>query len=1685
MTGLSTPSSEAQEALMREVYAKAHINPSDTGYFEAHGTGTKVGDPIEARAIYNVFGASRTKRQPLNVGSVKTNVGHLENVSGIISVIKASLMLDKGFIPPNLNFEKANPSIPLDQWNMKVPTTLKPWPQQKRFISINNFGFSGSNAHCVLERPPRKLCDLPLESRTVPPKLFVISANDEKAARKIASSLGVYMEQHPEAFQKRVMRDIAYTLGERRSHLSWRVALAASSCSDLIIGMNGPDMKPVRASSKVPEVAFVYTGQGAQWATMGRELLESHPVFADTMLAADLHLRSLGADFSLLKELAKEADESQVGKAHISQPACTAVQLALTELFRSFGIRPTAVTGHSSGEIAAAYAAGAITLESAMAAAYYRGQATLRMKEQYSDLRGSMLAVGAGPDEVRRVVKIHGLQGVTIACENSPASVTASGDEDMIDRLAEELEVKGVFNRKLRVEVAYHSAHMELVADDYHEAIRHIYPETKSSDVAFFSSLQGRRLSSMAELDSRYWVENLTRPVLFSSALKDLCTQKRPDLVVEIGPHSALEGPVKQILKAMGKGAQDVKYLPSLVRKQDATISALKVAGSLFTKGYPIDFTGVNLKSESIQKPFLISDFAPYPWAEHHYWAESRISRQHRFKKFLRHDLLGLLTDNCSDAEPVWRNVLTTDDVPWLKDHKMQSLTTFPLAGYLCMAVEAASQRATMRGVNYDRFRLREIHASRPLIMDDGADAEVMLSMRSQAEGTRSYSDEWDEFRILSWTSNRGWLEHCRGLVSVRKLETNTVNSSTRQASVARLRDAEESCTQSVDLATFYADLDSHGASYGPFFRFHNECGFRSSTNSSISDLIVPETATCMPANHEAPSILSTAFTDLFLQLTFAILGAGRGGMRSLYMPSAIKDLELGRTVPNTPGEKLRVVACGEVQPGPVDFSIEAWHAGENEPVVSMAGFRMTPIKDEGMEQPTPRSLCYKLGWETLDADKEINNGHANANGHANGNGINGHADSTNGNGTNGHSTNGHAINDTDSNGHATNGHATNGTADHSSIIIVTSRSTTDPLVQGVVETLALRTGQTPVVTTFENLQPSHNHVICLSELDEDLLSNMTAESFTKVQSLLTTSASVLWVTSGASQSVKTPLKALANGLFRTVRSETGRSVATIDLDPESTLSTFSHAELIGAAFSSILDAHPDGPHDYEFSEKDAKLVVPRVTESSEANQVVYRETESSAMYPQNFGQDNRRLKIAVGTTGALDSLYWQNEPEEPLADDEVEIKIAATGMNFKDVVIAMGQVASPYLGVECSGVISRTGAKVNALEVEDRVCAMTLGAYGTYTRCKATSATIVPRSMSLETAASIPVVFSTAYYGIIEVARLEPGERILIHAASGGVGQAAIQLAQMTGAEVFATVGSHDKKLLIMEKYKVPEDHIFYSRSTEFGPAIREATGGQGVDVVINSLAGDLLRETWDCVAHFGRFIEIGKRDITANTRLEMAKFAHNATFSSVDLTLLAEERPRIMARVLTAVMALLRDGKISPIAPVTVMSISEVETALRLLQGGKTSGKVVIAHRPDDQVKVRHSMLRRWTLTTQATHRANTSDSLHGDATYIIIGGTGGLGRSMARWMVQRGARHLVLLSRTGAISDELKSLIRDVQPIGAHIHVQACDVGDADSVNDLITQCKSSLPPIRGIIHAAMVLRVRIPLPYGIRD
>jgi acyl transferase domain-containing protein/NADPH:quinone reductase-like Zn-dependent oxidoreductase len=1402
----------------------------------------------------------------------------------------------------------------------------------------------GTNAHVVLERAPFLSDDSPdsADSATQARKLFILSANDKNALEAMMKNIGIYLEQRPEIFQNDLMSNVAYTLGQRRSLLQWRVAIAASSSFELIQSLNSGKVLPIRETEPL-RIGFIFTGQGAQFAQMGWGLYEHYPVFAETIDACDRYLTSLGSPFSLTgkqlvprcpadvltlskDELRKEAESSRVNEAHISQPACTAIQLALTDLLRSWDILPTAVTGHSSGEIGAAYAAGILPLKSCMAIAYYRGMVTTLLKKKFPNLRGSMMAVGCSKEEIEPLIAQLVAKEARVACYNSPSSLTISGDEPAIDELQSIMEKSQLFNRKLQVEMAYHSHHMELVAKDYIGCLQNLDAPV-STEVKFHSSLLGHLVDG-SELQPSYWVENLTQSVRFSEALTNMCQpvdgfKTGVNMLVEIGPHSALGGPVKQILKSCGPNAMKIPYTSALVRKRDAVETTLELASTLFTKGATLEMGAVNVPSMS-KKPSLLVDMPRYPWNHQtRYWHEPRVMQKHKGRKFPRHDLLGTLATYSNDLEPTWRNILRVDDLPWLRHHKIQSLVLFPMSGFVSMAVEAASQRAAMRDISYESFELRDVSVNTPLMVTDD-DVEMTLQLRAPQDGTFSTSENWDEFRIHSWTSSKGWTEHCKGLIAVKsKCQSSLSSSFTNVANSDKL---------AVEKSQIYDSLSDLGVSYGPTFQGMNSC--QANDTCSVADIMTVDTAQDMPKEFQTDSIIHPALLEQLIEMYWPILGAGRAPINTVYLPSSIGVMNISRRVTEftkTPGDSLHAVCRGSrplSHPRPIKMSMIATASKTpSEPLITVEDLTIAPIieRDTASENEVHRDLCYKLDWEPAFETENALSITTNGN-HEHTNGVNG---------------NSNGVTNTMS----------NGASDFSQDNMVIIRGDSEEQIQlstRLADLLTQKTKKTVEIGTLHSVETKGKICLFLSEIHKPLLSTLTQDQFICLQQVLTNVQGILWAVRGAYVGSSSPESNMVTGLSRSIRSETLLKFATLDLDSESPLSTDETAKAILEVLKATFGAKAEANCELEFMERKGAFSTPRIINDPEMNEYVHKQTKASILEPTIFSQEDRSLQLAIQTPGALETLHFVDQSaSETLADDEIEIQVKAIGMNGKDLLTAMGQLDSFEFGSECSGAVVRIGQKVKDFVAGDRVACLSTsgGVYSTFARSKSSFALKVNDTMTFEEAASIPMAYFTAHYGLVDLARLETEEIVLIHGAATASGQAAMRLAQGMGAKVSTIVHDADAKDLLMKEFGLLDEQVILHNASRAQKS--------SFDVVLNCVSTDTetLREMWGLLSNFGRFIELG----STSSRLETTSLG-NRSFMSVDIMSLASQRPKIMSRLVSDLSKIMKSGSLQAVKT-TVFPILDIETAFKALQSGNFDGKLIVSPRASDQVKVRIS--------------------------------------------------------------------------------------------------------------------------------
>ncbi|KAL3479548.1 hypothetical protein BJX99DRAFT_255544 [Aspergillus californicus] len=1964
--GITVPSSDAQASLIRSTYEVAGLGFAKTAYFEAHGTGTPVGDPLELSAIGETIGVAKAAdgSPPLLVGSVKSNIGHLEGASGIAGLIKTVLVLEQGQIPAVHGFEAPNPRFELDKWNIHIPAELTPWPTPGlRRASVNSFGYGGTNSHVILDdafhlaernligNHNTRLNVSPLPATpdsaisinllgdvpSTEPRLYVFSSPEQDGVTRIAQTYVDFIKGSPGPEDHMSTADselaLAYTLAERRTIFDYRGFAVATSLKDLQAVLESTPPKATR-SLRTPSCAWVFTGQGAQWFAMGRELQEIE-VYKNSLRQADSYISSLRSDFSILDELNQSEENSRINEPRFSQVLCTVIQVALIELLQHWQLRPKAVVGHSSGEIAAAYACGVLSREAAWKIAYFRGLHSEQIAALLPGRQGSMLAVNISESGVRSYLdKITDGEAV-VACINSPQSVTVSGDTSVVAQVESLLQSDDIWCRRLKVQTAYHSPHMEVIAEQYLASIQDVLPGA-SSGVSFFSSVSGSKMLS-SDLGPGYWVKNLLSPVRFSEAVTALLSESSTKVrrkgmagvnaLVEIGPHSALQGPLRDnVAHIPNLNVNSVTYTSLLQRGKNAAATALDAAGKLWTLGFALDLARVNSSISSPPahwKPLV--DLPRYPFNhKRRYWHEARNTRARRTRTCPRTDLLGLPTDDHNSVTPRWTNFISPVEIPWLIDRQIQGIIIFPGAAMLVMVLEACKQMADQQANSVQGYEFQDVTFSRPIVFSSSVSVvETVLQLRPHNTGTRhtgTTAVHWMHFSIISIAPDNFTVENCSGLIrTIFSSGPNEVDNTVEalqgwdsyKTEYALIR---QKPTKAQAASRLYDRLTNLGLHFGPAFRnitqIHTGDGF------GHGELQIQDTAARMPEGVEYPLPIHPTLLDAVFQM---MICCGTVHHNSPAMaPSLIESLYISASIPpvgthmsgySTLNPKLRLQ-----QSGNVILSEDSWI----EPRVILKGFVCRELTSTQVRH-APRKTCTRLDWRldvvssqitagrllnslpvvpsnilktasacnqaaalfaqratkyaggevtiptlrqyinylqvlaktTLDepsSDYEnvescpvreaiqtvgyglgqilnpepdaqpilttefistfLNNavnrsfvdsvvsdlmdqiGNVNPDSHILeiGDGSTSCATSvlrrvaikTSGcvrlakytltayesealsqakalckewpsldtktlnldkdaekqgfqprtydyiifsdllpttdivpglatmkkllrpggklllagitvpqprtafilgsdprwwstprgekhwdtllkeAGFTGIEQIAHDSADPDLQEVAVMVASVQSSTeyDFSEVVIVhrdDSAGTIDADSKGLGDILVERGFSVSHVSldTFPD-DITGKAVVSLLEINTSLLEDMSEDVFATVKGMILNSAGILWITrqGQVANAASHPFAGIATGLLRTVRSEDStKRLGDLDLSLESTLA----AGIVYEVFQTVFETSSPGreTQDWEFAENNGCLYVPRIFEDVDLNSAIAEVDRAPQGVERPLFQENRALKMILREPGLLNTFQFVDDEEfrEQLKPDYVEMKVLCTGLNFVDVMAALGQVPTPTLGCEVGGIITHIGSDVTNFKPGDKVVGMLQGSFNSHIRVRSTIIQHVPAHMTIEDATTTIISFLTAWISLVNKAHITRNETVLIHYGAGGVGQAAIQICKHLGVEIYTTVGSPAKKNLLIEQYGLAEDHIFYSRDSTFARNVMRMTTGRGVDVVLNSTSGELLRQSWHCVADHGRFVEIGKRDILNKVGLDMHPFIRGVSYIGFNLEMYHQCSPVHMecSMALDEIFHLFRTKRFKALRPLTVYSYSQVEHAFRALQSGEVSGKIVLQAKENDIVPV-----------VPPAERPLTVDP---NATYLLAGGLGGIGRSIADMLLSHGARHLAFISRSGDSKDEARLFLDQLRRHDCDARAYACDISDRESLLRTVAKCASEMPPI----------------------
>jgi len=1607
---LMAPAMKAQESMLGTLVSRAGIEPGRVNYVEAHGTGTPTGDPIEAHAIGHQFG--RVDREDrVTVGSVKPNLGHMEPAAGACGFIKTVLCVHHGMVPPNIHFETPNPAIPFDALNIQVPVEPREIGNDDgtRYGVVNSFGWGGANASALVRNfDPARSSKRGTRFRaaawgdrgaiTVVP----VSAHSREALVRWTGRLAGSVSA--EDGRPSSAAELAHALARHRDHFAERAAVLCNGAGTL-----GESLRAAAAEIESGEtgsqtvfsahavtprkVVFTFSGQGAQWWAMGRGLLQSSRTFSRAIDAFDRHF-ARHSGWRVRDVLSASEADSLVNQGEYAQPALIALQIALAETWIAHGVRPDAVLGHSLGEISAAHVAGALSLAEVARVMHVRS----RIQHQAPE-RGAMAVAGMTADEIRRFLEPH--PAVLISAFNNARTVTISGRKEPMEQVLAELEAHdpNLFIRRLNTDFAWHSELLDYGEEWFRENVGRV--RWSRPVIAFISTVTGMP-EEVFDLD--YWWQNLRAPVSYHQAV-DWAIGQGYNAFVEIGPDRTVTPLTMAIAQDAGG---DIAVVHSLERKKSDEEAFKSAIARLYVAGVDLDWDQVCGRSRAPSHELPL-----YPWAEEPIRFMPRESEAALFEDFV-HPLLGRRVFTPHIA---WFCDIDVKRLAWLKDHRVVGDIVFPAAGFVEMMIAAVRDHAGPGPVELTSIHFRE-------------------ALSIKANGTVSTTTYFDpvtgkiEIYARARDTEEDWALRAEAYGWRRDIGIDAFQDGdlTRRAVIAEIENGD-----------FYTLADRHGLNYGPAFRGVRKVAL-TGDSTSINTIQLPEAARIEQDRY----LIHPAAFDSLLQASLGLTDYDAG----LWWPEGdgthIEDADDRYTL-KLPVSINRLLWADRL---PQEFRGHVWGQDDETGVfvaygpdgrailrVENMAVRAVTLSHGavGDTQPVARYLAEQF----LPLDVAVGAG-ADAGGPAE-----------------------------ESEAPATHWFVIGGRAARrlGDALAASGRTCTvcaGPSLAGEIERWKGGAGD-----------GAPAQVLYCAALDDGGADgddagagdDVAARAGRVVENFIATARTLDTVSmaglpvrlvvltcraraSAADEAI--PDSGLAQrsliGAIRTVANEIqGLAARSIDLDQEA-------LDAPGTLIDLILGEHEET----EWIVRGGRCYVPRLQEMAPENLRPRTEVIDTRA-------DRRNYAVAVSKPGSFDNLLLREEAMPECGPGQVLIETASVGLNFRDVMATTGVLPGEpaddtawwcNLGGESSGTVIAVGDGVSEFKPGDRVVAYGKGLMRRFAAVDENRVAPVPDGIDLKAAAAVPVAYLTALYCLQTIARLHKGERVLIHLGTGGVGLAAIQVARHIGAEIFATAGSERKRQYLRD---LGIGHVMDSRALTFGDEILAATRGEGVDVVLNSLAGAAIDVGLGCLAPFGRFVEIGKRDVEDDKPIGLKTLSENKSYSVVDLSVMNRHARRLAQDILGQTFTHLAAGDYANV-PVTHYSSETVGEAMRLMGRAEHIGKILIDFN-DGGIPVHQN------VSTPARFRA--------DRGYLVTGGTGGFGIVLADWLSRSGAGAVHLASRRGTLDADGEALVAGMRARGTRVEAVALDVTSRDDVFAFFARENGRGQPVAGIYHAAAVL------------
>ncbi|MFI6153792.1 SDR family NAD(P)-dependent oxidoreductase [Kitasatospora sp. NPDC051170] len=1535
--GLTAPNGPSQQRVIQDALATADLTPADIDAIEAHGTGTSLGDPIEAGALAEVFGPGRAADRPLLLGSSKSNIGHAQAAAGVIGVIKMVLALQHATLPRTLHASEPSPHIEWDGSGLALLQDSTPWQRgdRTRRAGVSSFGLSGTNAHLILEEAPTATHPAepsepagPTEATTPLPVL--LSGRDETALREQAARWADWLDANPET----PLAAVAATAAHHRTHFDHRAAVLAATTVDTATALRSlaegrPAAGTVANAPSGQGLAVLFTGQGSQRLGMGRGLYESDAAFRsafDTVLTA---LDRYSA--RPLLEVIFGEDADTLNRTEFTQPALFAVEVALFRLWESWGLAPAAVAGHSVGELAAAHVAGVLSLDDAARLVVARGRLM-----QSCESGGAMASVEAGEEEVLAV-----LQGrISVAGVNSPTQTVVSGDAEAVERLI--ASMPGRRSRRLQVSHAFHSPHMDAMLEEFTALVASC--ELNAPRIPLVSTLDGTRMSADLPAgegvrEPAYWARQARQAVRFLDAVRELNAS---------GIHRFLECGPSGVLSAMGAAClDDALFVPTLRATEDEPTALLTAAATLHTTGEPIDWTAV------IPNAGVLAALPTYAFQRRPYWLDApKAGRDARSSGLVAaaHPWLAAVTALAGGEGYLLSGRVSLADQPWLGDHAVFGAVLVPGAGLLDLALSAAQQVGARR--------VAELMLAQPMVLPaaEGLRLQVKVGPAGEDGGRTVEIHSQPE----SAAADAPWTLHAEGRLAEDGTEQVAVDQQPWPAPG----------TEPVPLDALYDGLAGQGLGYGPAFRGLTELHRAPGGRVAFGRVVLPEG---LSADGHAvhPALLDAALHTLAGVEAdgTAADGAKADGAKAgadaeegtVLLPFAWSDVTLHAT--DSTELRVRVELTGGLS-----ARVEVTDAAGG-PVLVAGTLEVQRARAEqlrGAAASAGAEHLYRVEFQPLPQQD------------------------------------------------------TGGTAPDTVVLGAALAASLGLPAEPDLEAVLTR----PAVPARLLVDGTRESAVTALEQVKLLVGDVRFAA-----------TEVVWLTRGAvparpEDEVARPEQAALWGLLRSVRAEhPERRLRLLDLDPDGDDGPEETALALALAVALAVEDEP------ELAVRGTAVLTPRLRPVRTAPGAQAAQGADPVLLPPP-GVDAWHLDIRE--KGRLDTFALVPVGDGgPLGEHEIRLRVHASGLNFRDVLNALDMVHAPQLGLECAGVVLETGPGIAHLNPGDRVMGLTVGTFGTEARADGRMMVRIPDGIGFAEAATVPLAFLTAYHGLLELGGLTAGERVLVHAAAGGVGMAAVQLARHFGAEVWGTASAG--KWPTLRRLGLARERIASSRDTGFETAFHG--DGSGFDLVLNSLTGELIDASLRLLEpRAGRFLEMGKTDVR---QAEQVAATHpGVSYRAFDLM---DAGPERILEMLTEVADLLARRVIAPL-PYAAYDVRRAADAFRFMAQGRHIGKLVL---------------------TSPRPLAPTG-------TVLVTGGTGELGRLVARRLVTgHGVRHLVLTSRRGPAADGTRELVDELRAAGAEsVRVLACDVADRAQVAAALAAVDPG-HPLTGVVHLAAVL------------